>query len=95
MSISQKLYSLRIDNDTTQEELAKILGVDRKTISRAETGTTEPKIELLIKYAKHYNVSLDYICDLTNQPKTIEGEKTTTYNKKINIQNNGLINIKQ
>lgn len=89
MSISKILRDLREDNDITKDELAERFGIDRKTIWRIETEQYEPKVQVLIMYAKFFNVSLDYICGLTNQPKTLDG---SIYNAQ-NINNGAKQNI--
>ena len=64
----KRLYDLRIDNDLTQEDVAKILNITKQSYGRYENGTRKLQIEELIKLAKYYKVSLDYITGLTNDP---------------------------
>ena len=45
----------------TQEELGKIVGQTKSNISKYETGALEPGNDTLIKIAKYFNVSLDYL----------------------------------
>lgn len=94
MDISKILYNLRNDNDISIKELANIFNIDRKTIWRIETERYMPKIEVLIMYAKFFNVSLDYICGLTNNPKTIDGKPYNVKNMTQINGNNNKINIK-
>ena len=60
----QKLKDTRTDADLTQEQLAKLIGVKKKTVSAYETGTINPGIGTLIKIAEVLNVSIDYFVDL-------------------------------
>lgn len=91
MSIPKKLKDLREDKDLTQDELAKEFKIDRKTISRMEREKYQPKTETLIMYAKFFNVSLDYICELTNTPRTIDGKPYSIKNMtQINGNNNNI-----
>lgn len=53
------------ETKTSQEELGKIIGVKRQTISSYINGNTYPKVEELTKIAKYFNVSTDYLCGLT------------------------------
>lgn len=55
-----KLKKLRKDAGVTQEELAKVLGVGRTTISEYERGVIEPKRKTLIDIAFYFNVPVDY-----------------------------------
>lgn len=58
-----KIKQLRIENDVSQEKLAKILNTSQNSISNYEKGNTEPNLTNLIKLADYFNVSLDYLCD--------------------------------
>ena len=59
-----RLASTRTDNDTTQRELAKVLGWHQVQIARYETGKVTPPINYIIAFCKHFNVSADYILGL-------------------------------
>lgn len=63
----KRLKDLREDNDYTQKYIAKILDMDQRQYSRYELGKYEIPLECLIKLAKFYNVSLDYLVELTNK----------------------------
>lgn len=58
------LRELREDNDLTQAQVAKVLGIKQQVYSRYELGIRELPISLLIKLCKFYNVSADYILRL-------------------------------
>lgn len=59
-----KLKSLRIENKLSQKKLADILGTTNSSICDWECGRAEPDIEMLIKIAKTFQVSVDYILGL-------------------------------
>lgn len=61
-----RLKDLREDKDLIQNELAKILNITQKQYSRWETGQYPIPFEIVIKLAKFYDVSIDYIAGLTN-----------------------------
>lgn len=63
----QRLEDLRIDHDMTQEEVANYLGCQREVYRRYEKGTRQIPVDFLIKLAKLYHVSIDYIVGLTNK----------------------------
>lgn len=50
----------------TQQELAQLLNVSQNTYSQYETGKRQIPIDALITLATHYEVSTDYILDLTD-----------------------------
>lgn len=64
-----RIRELRTDNDLSQEQIANYLGIKQTVYSRYETGKNDMKIEYLIKLAKYYGVSADYIIGL---PKNLK-----------------------
>lgn len=65
----QRLEDLRIDLDKTQADIAQYLGCQREVYRRYEKGTRQIPVDMLIKLAELYNVSIDYIVGLTNETK--------------------------
>lgn len=66
MKYNERIRELREDNDFNQSQIAEILNVGQKTYSDYELGKTRIPIDSIIKLAKHYNVSVDYICGVSN-----------------------------
>lgn len=64
----KKIGDLRIDNDKTQQEIADMLLCNRQVYARYEKGIREIPISMVIQLAKFYNVSIDYIVELTDEP---------------------------
>ncbi len=60
-----RLKDLREDNDLKQKELAEYLHIKQNTYSQYESGQRQLPIDVLIKLAKYYNVSTDYILELS------------------------------
>lgn len=48
--------------------IAELCGLDRSTIRRYERGEREPGLTEFISIADHFDVSLDYMAGLTNNP---------------------------
>ena len=63
--IYTRLKDLREDHDYTQQQLADMLFINRRTYSSYETGMDGLPVEILIKLADIYNVSTDYILGRT------------------------------
>ena len=63
-----RLRNLREDKDLSIRKLASLLHLQRTTYHNYETGKRELPLELAITLANFYNVSLDYIAGLTNDP---------------------------
>ncbi len=68
MQYYPRLRDLREDMDLTQDQLVQILKMHKTTYTNYEQGKREPPFELIIKLAKFYNVSIDYIAGLTDNP---------------------------
>lgn len=65
-----RLKELRLANGLTQKELAKAIEVGRTTISEYESGKIVPKQEGLLKLANYFNVSVDYLTGVSDEPAT-------------------------
>ena len=64
MSIDKKLKELRIEHEKTQKEVADALGIKEQAYQRYEYGTREPKIDIIRKLARYYNISADEILEI-------------------------------
>ena len=69
----QRLRDLREDHDLTQDALVHRLGMHKTTYTNYEQGKRELPFALAIRLAQLYNVSLDYIAGLIDDPKAIHG----------------------
>ncbi|MBQ1467213.1 MAG: helix-turn-helix transcriptional regulator [Solobacterium sp.] len=58
MKIGRFLQDLRREKGITQEELAEKVGVARRTVSRWETGSNMPDLDILIELSDYYDVEL-------------------------------------
>ena len=65
MNYAERIRALREDNDKTQAEIAKLLKVGQRTYCDYELGKTRIPVDSLIILAKLYDVSMDYICGLS------------------------------
>ena len=61
-----RLKELREENGLTQTQVAELLNVKQNTYSQYETEKRQLSIDLLIKLAKFYKVTTDYILELEN-----------------------------
>lgn len=69
--ISRYLHFLRKNNHYTQDDLAARLGISRQAVSKWETGTTIPDIEILLELSKIYNITINDILEPKIQPQKI------------------------
>ena len=56
-----RLKELRIENNLSQQKLANEIGVTQKAIDFWEKNINEPKASYIIKLAKYFNVTTDYL----------------------------------
>lgn len=67
----QRIKDFREDKDLTQTQMAKILGVSQSTYSSLWLGVLDVPTDILIKLAKFHQTSVDYLLNLTDNPKPI------------------------
>ena len=77
----KKLFAEREEKDLTQEQMARIIKVDRSIISKWENNKEIIPLKHLNTYANYFNVSFDYLAGLSKikQHENINKE----LNKKI------------
>lgn len=61
MTFAECLQELREDRNISRKELAAFLNVSVSTLGMYEQGRREPNIDMLIKLADYFNVSLDFL----------------------------------
>ncbi len=61
-----RIRDLREDNDKTQREISEYLFCDQSLYSKYERGIRDVPVEIIIKLAKYYGTSADYILGLTD-----------------------------
>ncbi len=65
----QRLRDLREDRELNQTEVAKMLSMSQTGYSKYETGENDIPTAVLIKLARFYNTSIDYLLGETNERK--------------------------
>ena len=63
----ENIRSLRIDKGLTQKQIGEYLGISQNTYSQYEIGVLKYPVDVLIKLADFYNVSIDYLVGRTSQ----------------------------
>ena len=61
MFLGYRLKTLRRQNNLSQRELGKLIGVSKVSISNYEKGTRIPSMNTLLMILRVFNVSADYI----------------------------------
>ena len=67
-----RLRDLREDHDMSQTQIAKILGMSQTGYSKYETGENDIPTTILIRLARFYGTSIDYLLGETNNIKRYE-----------------------
>ena len=65
--MDNRIKDLREDRDLTQTQVANAIGITQRKYSYIETGTQQLTDEILVKLAKFYGVTVDYILKLSDK----------------------------
>lgn len=61
-----RIRRIRTDRRQSQQSIADVLGISRRTYSDYERGILRIPVEHLITLARYYDVSMDYITGVSN-----------------------------
>ncbi len=64
-----RIRDMREDRDLTQAKIAEFLKIHQTTYSDYEIGNLNVPVDVLIKLAKFYDTSIDYLVGITDNPK--------------------------
>lgn len=88
-----RIRDLREDKDLTQTAVARMLGMSQTGYSKYETGENDVPTAILIRLARYYHVSIDYLLGQTNEkngtPKCRKPRKQTTEHRRTGRKNRG------
>ena len=62
--LNERIRKLRQERNWSQVDLAKMLNVTKQSVSNWENDNIQPSIEMLVKLARVFSVSTDYILGL-------------------------------
>ncbi|MFW6016106.1 MAG: helix-turn-helix domain-containing protein [bacterium] len=82
-NINDRIKQLRGENDLTQEELAKNIGLSRSTVAGYETNKRKPDSDTLNKIADFFNVSVDFLLGRSDQRYTNDNNSLISPNSDI------------
>lgn len=83
MAYYKRLRDLREDRDLTQKDLAEKLYMQTTQYRRYETGERSLSLETAVALAEFYNVSLDYLAELTDYNGKIETSELSVDEKQL------------
>ena len=68
MKMKLRIRDLREDRDMKQKEVAAYLMCDQSLYSKYERGERELPLRMAVQLAEYYQVSLDYLVGLSDEP---------------------------
>lgn len=71
MAKYQRIRDMRKDADLSQAKLGEILHISQRSYSHFETGTRSLPVDVLIKLADFYDVSVDYLLERTDDKRRL------------------------
>ena len=63
----QRIQDLRTDADMSQKQLSEILHISQRSYSHYETGSRNIPVEMLIRLANYYDISVDCLVGRTDK----------------------------
>ena len=76
----KRIKAIREDNDLTQSNIARLLGVNRSAYSLWELGVNTIPLSNLVDFCNLFGLSMDYVLEITNV------KNYTLANKNIDIK---------
>jgi len=73
--VYQRIRDLREDKDLNQTQIAQMLGMSQTGYSKYETGENDIPTSVIIKLARFYNTSIDYLLGETDQKERYPKKK--------------------
>ncbi len=65
----QRIHTLRLRKNESQQELASHLGIGKSAVSMIENGQRAASAEILTALADYFDVSLDYLVGRSDNPQ--------------------------
>ena len=87
LKIGRFLKDLRKEKGLTQEQLAEQFHISRRTVSRWETGSNLPDLDILIEIADYYEVDLRELLDGERESEKMNKELEETVLKVADYSN--------
>ena len=72
MQFNQRLKEIRIARGASQQSVADALGILRPQYARYEIGVYPMPIEHYVKFARYFNLSIDYLTGLIDAPEKLD-----------------------
>lgn len=89
MNFSEQIKKIRVNKGITQQEMANKLGISRQAVSNWENDRNLPDIEMIIKIAQVFNLTLDELIlggiDMNNMTEKLIKDGSENNRIKMNL----------
>ena len=72
MDLGSKIKNIRYNHNISQEELAKVLEINRNYLSRIETGKSEPTLSIIRNMVNYFKVDVASLMDIEGNSMDVE-----------------------
>lgn len=69
MTFSERIVAIKKEKKILQKDIAAAIGITVRNYQRYEKGEQQPTLPVLIALADYFDVSLDYLCGRSDNPK--------------------------
>jgi transcriptional regulator with XRE-family HTH domain len=69
--MNDRLVKLRKERNETQASVAKLLGIERTTYGKYETGGIQPPIDVILRLSEIFDVTTDYLIGKSDSRETL------------------------
>lgn len=77
--LTKRLKQIRTEKGMTQKDFAQEMGITPVTLSAYENNLKKPSLDLILKVAKKYEISLDWLCGLSDTKSKQNNQEYKTY----------------
>jgi len=90
VSLGEKIKKLRQEKGWSQDEFAYNAGIDGRQVSRYENGKVTPSVDVVVKMAKTFNISIDFLLIEDAPRKPLGGPRNKLAERVMAIDANAL-----
>ncbi len=83
MSVGSRIKELRKEKSWSQDEFAHEAGIDGRQVSRYENNKVTPSIEVIVKIATAFDVSVDYLLIEEAPRRALKAFADTEFSKRL------------
>ncbi len=70
--LGKRLKTIRLEKELKQEDISKLFGISKGSVSEYENGKNEPSPRFLLNFAKEFGVNVAWLLEGSAKPKYYE-----------------------